>query len=121
MSKNTTIERIKGDLKIKLIATLLLGAVVGFAFFFNPHNVENVLAALIVFGTLFVIFAIGICSDLRALKRYKKPVTYAVVYENFDKQMNQIKFFNNQAEAKDFVEAQKRVGYMAEAFVRVKL
>lgn len=72
MSSNHTLERIKGDLNIKLIAMSLLAVIVACVLFFRPLNLENVLAALIIFGTLFVIFLIGILSDLKALRHYKR-------------------------------------------------
>lgn len=72
MSSNHTLECIKGDLNIKLIAMSLLAVIVAFVLFFRPLNLEDVLAALIIFGIFFVIFLIGILSDLRALKHYKR-------------------------------------------------
>lgn len=72
MSSNHTLERIKGDLNIKLIAMSLLAVIVAFVLFFRPLNLENVLAALIIFGIFFVIFLIGILSDLKALRHYKR-------------------------------------------------
>lgn len=72
MSSNHTLERIKGDLNIKLIAMSLLAVIVTFVLFFRPLNLEDVLAALIIFGVFFVIFLIGILSDLKALRHYKK-------------------------------------------------
>lgn len=50
MSSNHTLERIKGDLNIKLIAMSLLAVIVACVLFFRPLNLEDVLAALIIFG-----------------------------------------------------------------------
>ena len=72
MSSNHTLERIKGDLNIKLIAMSLLAVIVACVLFFRPLNLENVLAALIIFGIFFVIFLMGILSDLKALRHYKR-------------------------------------------------
>lgn len=72
MFSNNTLERIKGDLNIKLIAMSLLAVIVACVLFFRPLNLENVLAALIIFGIFFVIFLMGILSDLKALRHYKR-------------------------------------------------
>lgn len=67
----TTLDRVKADLKIKIVATLCLVAFVVCVFLFSPQSVSNILAGMIVFGVLLIIFVIGIYSDLRAIKHHK--------------------------------------------------
>lgn len=73
----TTLDRVRADLRIKVIATLCLVAFVACVFFFSPHNFPNLLAGGIVFGLLFIIFVIGICSDYKALKWYERHLDNA--------------------------------------------
>lgn len=68
----TTLDKVKADLKIKVMATLCLIAFVVCVFFFSPQNTSNLLAGAFVFGLLFIIFVIGICSDFKAMKHYKE-------------------------------------------------
>ena len=67
----TMLDRVKADLKIKIVATLCLVALVVCVFLFSQQSVSNILAGMIVFGALLIIFVRGIYSDFKAIKQHK--------------------------------------------------
>lgn len=71
MSKNFNLQRVKADLKIKVIALLCLVALWIFVLV-RMQSFEELLASLAIFGVLALIFIIGILNDLKALKHYYK-------------------------------------------------
>lgn len=67
-----SLDRVKRELTTKLVITLCFMIFVACVFCFSPANTLDLLAATVVFGLLFIIFLIGILSDLKALKHYKR-------------------------------------------------
>ena len=69
---NYTEQRVRGDLRVKLIATAGLLVVFALLFLFNTLDTESIVTALVIFGLIFVIFLIGIITDLKALRHISK-------------------------------------------------
>ena len=60
------------DIKVKKYGSLVLVGIMVLIVFLHKDNMSNLLAGISVFSLLLVIFLVGLKSDYKALKHYKR-------------------------------------------------
>lgn len=60
------------DIRVKKYGSLVLVGIMVLIVFLHKDNMSNLLAGISVFSLLLVIFLIGLKSDYKALKHYKR-------------------------------------------------
>ena len=88
-NQNRSIQGIRFDIKIKAFGSLFLSVFLLGNCLIHKDNGENLLAGAIIFALLLIIFIMGLCSDLKALKRYKSYLKENEIQTNADRKDKQ--------------------------------
>lgn len=67
-----SLQGLEFDIRVKKYGSLVLAGIMVLIVFLHKDNMSNLLAGISVLSLLLVIFLIGILSDLRALRHYKR-------------------------------------------------
>lgn len=67
-----SLQELEFDIRVKKYGSLVLVGIMVLIVFLHKDNMSNLLAGISVFSLLLVIFLIGLKSDYKALKHYKR-------------------------------------------------
>ena len=67
-----SLQGLEFDIRVKKYGSLVLVGIMVLIAFLHKDNMSNLLAGISIFSLLLVIFLIGLKSDYKALKHYKR-------------------------------------------------
>lgn len=67
-----SLQGLEFDIRVKKYGSLVLVGIMVLIVFLHKDNMSNLLAGISIFSLLLVIFLIGLKSDYKALKHYKR-------------------------------------------------
>ena len=67
-----SLQGLEFDIRVKKYGSLVLVGIMVLVAFLHKDNMSNLLAGISVFSLLLVIFLVGLKSDYKALKHYKR-------------------------------------------------